>query len=93
MTYGRVVENSDEAVGGLQGSNVGTIHSQGPLLGRYEIGNHNRLDGLYLLVNSWGIVQGSNNDLSKKCWEIGSGDTYYGHTGVPSARVGTSLSI
>ena len=47
----------------------------------------------YLLVNSWGIVQGSNNDLSKKRWEIGSGDMYYGHTGVPSARVGTSLSI
>ena len=45
MTYGRVVENSDEAVGGLQGSNVGTIHSQSPLLGRYEIGNHERMDG------------------------------------------------
>ena len=44
MTYGRVVENSDEAVGGLQGSDVGTIHSQGPLLGRYEIGNYEKVD-------------------------------------------------
>ena len=44
MTYGRVVENSDEAVGGLQGSDVGTIHSQGPLLGRCEIGNYERVD-------------------------------------------------